>query len=211
LPNIRGGSEFGKAWHEAARAQNRQTAFDDFISAAEWVCAMGITTPQMLAIFGGSNSGLLVGVAMTQRPDLFRAVLCIAPLLDMVRYEHFDLAYRWLHEYGTVENSEHFHALYAYSPYHHVSEGVNYPSALFVSGDKDDRCNPAHVRKMVALLTSRSSQLNPILVDYSERRGHSPVLPLFVRTDALARRIAFLCHLLGIKIPSEASHEPSLL
>src|SRR5207253_5431842 len=92
VPNIRGGSEFGKAWHEAARRRNRQVAVDDFISAAEWLCEQRVTSPYKLAIFGGSNSGLLVGAALTQRPDLFRAVLCIAPLLDMVRYEHFDQA-----------------------------------------------------------------------------------------------------------------------
>lgn len=200
LPNIRGGSEFGKAWYEAARARNRQVAFDDFIAAAEWLCAQGITTPEMLAIFGGSNSGLLVGVAMTQRPDLFRAVLCIAPLLDMVRYENFDSASKWQHEYGTIESPEDFCALYAYSPYHHVRKEVNYPSTLFVSGDKDDRCNPAHVRKMAASLQTRSSQSHPILVDYSQQRGHAPVLPLSVRIEALARRVAFLCHELGMDI-----------
>jgi prolyl oligopeptidase len=201
LPNIRGGSEFGKGWHEAARARNRQVAFDDFIAAAEWVCTQGITTPEQLAIFGGSNSGLLVGACMTQRPDLFRAVLCIAPLLDMVRYEQFDSARKWRHEYGTAEDPGDFEALYAYSPYHQVHEDVNYPSTLFVSGDKDDRCNPAHVRKMAALLQTHNSQLNPILVDYSQHRGHVPVLPLSVRIEALARRIAFICYELGMNVP----------
>jgi prolyl oligopeptidase len=202
LPNIRGGSEFGKAWHEAARARNRQVAFDDFIAAAEWVCTQGITTPEQLAIFGGSNSGLLVGACMTQRPGLFSAVLCIAPLLDMVRYEQFDSARKWRHEYGTAEDPRDFEALYAYSPYHHVHEDVNYPSTLFVSGDKDDRCNPAHVRKMAALLQTHNSQLNPILVDYNQHRGHVPVLPLCVRIEALARRIAFICYELGMNVPS---------
>jgi prolyl oligopeptidase len=204
LPNIRGGSEFGKAWHEAARTRNRQVAFDDFIAAADWLCVQGITKPQLLAIFGGSNSGLLVGAAMTQRPDLFRAVLCIAPLLDMIRYEHFDSARTWRREYGTIEDRQDFLSLHAYSPYQRVRYDVNYPSTLFVSGDKDDRCNPAHVRKMAALLQNRSSQSNPILVDYSQLRGHSPMLPLSVRIEALARRIAFICHELGIDIPSEA-------
>jgi prolyl oligopeptidase len=185
-------------------------AFDDFIAAAEWLCSQGITRPEILAIFGGSNSGLLVGAAMTQRPDLFRAVLCIAPLLDMVRYEHFDFATRWRREYGTVEEPADFLALYGYSPYHHVGPDVNYPSTLFVSGDKDDRCNPAHVRKMAAHLQNRDSQLNPVLVDYSHKRGHSPTLPLSMRIDALARRIAFLCRELGIEIPSEAYNDPSI-
>jgi prolyl oligopeptidase len=202
LPHIRGGGEFGKAWHDAGRAKNRQAAFDDFIAAAEWLGRQGITTPRKLAIFGGSNSGLLVGAAMTQRPDLFGAVLCIAPLLDMVRYEAFDQAVKWRSEYGTVEDREEFEALYAYSPYHQVAQDLDYPSTLFVTGDKDDRCNPAHVRKMAAVLQERSAQKSPVIVDYSEQRGHSPVLPLSVRISALARRIAFLCRELQIPIPS---------
>jgi prolyl oligopeptidase len=211
LPHIRGGGEFGKPWHDAGRAQNRQTAIDDFIAAAEWLCAEGVTVPASLAIFGGSNSGLLIGAAMTQRPDLFRAVLCIAPLLDMVRYERFDRAAEWHAEYGSVERADDFHALHAYSPYHHVQRNVDYPATLFVSGDRDDRCNPAHVRKMAALLQERAAQCNPILVDYSKERGHSPVLPLSIRIGALARRVAFFCHQLCMEIPSEMSHESSRL
>jgi prolyl oligopeptidase len=200
LPQVRGGGEHGKSWHDAGRGRRRQTSIDDFISAAEWLCAEKITAPSQLAILGGSNSGLLVGCAMTQRPDLFRAALCIAPLLDMVRYEHFDRAARWREEYGTAEDAEDFRALYAYSPYHHVLKSVNYPATLFVSGDCDDRCNPAHVRKMAARLQERAAQSNAILVDYSRERGHSPVLPLSVRIDALARRVAFLCRELGIDV-----------
>jgi prolyl oligopeptidase len=200
LPNIRGGSEFGRAWHEAARRRNRQTAIDDFISAAEWLCARRVTRPDRLAIFGGSNSGLLVGAAMTQKPDQFQAMLCVAPLLDMVRYEQFDQTYKWQLEYGCVDDAEDFQALYAYSPYHHVREDVNYPSTLFVSGDKDDRCSPVHVRKMAARLQGRSGQKNKILVDYSPERGHSPTLPLSVRIESLTRRIAFLGRELGIEL-----------
>lgn len=207
LPQIRGGGEFGKEWHDAAKGQYRQTAFDDFLSAAEWLCADRVTNPQKLAIFGGSNSGLLVGAAMTQRPDLFRAVLCIAPLLDMLRYEHFDQASRWREEFGTVDNAEDFHALHAYSPYHHVMDGVDYPSVLFVSGDKDDRCNPAHTRKMAARMQERDARTSPVLVDYSVERGHSPVLPLSVRVEALVRRIAFLCRELKLQNPAGGSHE----
>jgi prolyl oligopeptidase len=200
-PSIRGGSEFGRAWHEAARGKKKQVSFDDFIAAAQWLCDQKITTPEQLAIFGGSNSGLIVGVAMTQRPDLFRAVLCIAPLLDMVRYEQFDDARKARSEYGTVETLEEFVSLYSYSPYHRVQTNVNYPATLFVSGDKDTRCNPAHVRKMAALLQGRTAQTNNILVDYSPERGHSATLPLSVRIDALSRRICFLCRELGIGVP----------
>ncbi|MEG9437797.1 S9 family peptidase [Edaphobacter sp. HDX4] len=197
---IRGGGEYGKNWHEAARGRNRQVSFDDFLAAADWLCETGVTKPGRLGIFGGSNAGLLVGAAMTQRPDLFRAVLCIAPLLDMVRYESFDHAAKWREEYGTVESLEDFLALSAYSPYHQVKDDTNYPSVLFVSGDDDDRCNPAHVRKMAARLQDRRVQNSPVIVDYSETRGHSPVLPLSVRIEALSRRIAFLCRELDISV-----------
>jgi prolyl oligopeptidase len=208
LPNIRGGGECGKDWHDAARGRNRQISFDDFIAAAEWLFSEGVTTPGQLAIFGGSNSGLLVGVAMTQRPELFRAVLCIAPLLDMVRYEHFDQSEKWWREYGTASDRDDFAALYSYSPYHHIEDRTEYPSVLFVSGDSDDRCNPAHVRKMAAQLQERAGQDASVVVDYSEQRGHSPVLPLSVRVDALTRRIVFLCREMNISIAHGVNHDP---
>jgi prolyl oligopeptidase len=202
LPGIRGGSEFGKEWYEAARRCKRRVAIGDFIAAAEWVSLWHSSSPRPIGIFGGSNSGLLVAAAMTQRPALFRAVLSIAPLLDMVRYELFDNASKWKHEYGTVSDPEDFTALYGYSPYHHIAEGTDYPATLFVAGDHDDRCNPAHVRKMAARLQERPAQNQPILVDYSAERGHSPVLPLSFRVDALTRRIAFLCKELSMPLPT---------
>ncbi|MBB6144390.1 prolyl oligopeptidase [Silvibacterium bohemicum] len=202
LPEIRGGGEHGTDWHEAARRRSRQVAIDDFIAAAKWICEEGITKPAKLAIFGGSNSGLLVGAAITQRPDLFGAGLCVAPLLDMVRYHRFDRAHVWAQEYGTSDDPDDFEALYNYSPYHHVEEGRNYPSLLFVTGDKDTRCNPAHARKMTAQLQNRVAQISPILLDYNPQRGHSPTMPLAVRIDALVHRIAFLCGELGV-----ATHE----
>ncbi len=207
LPIIRGGSEFGTTWHEAARGRNRHVAILDFLSSAEWLCDQGVTAPGKLGIFGGSNSGLLVGSAMTQRPGLFGAVLCIAPLLDMIRYEQFDSARKWQHEYGSVDNRDDFLALLRYSPYHQIDPDRNYPATLFVTGDMDDRCNPAHVRKMAAFLQNRDSQLNPILVDYSIVRGHTPALPLSVRVEALTRRIAFLAHELGMKVHEVTSDE----
>jgi prolyl oligopeptidase len=199
LSRIRGGGEFGEAWHDAGKRRKRQNAFDDFIAAAEWLCAEGVTTSKRLGILGGSNAGLLVGAVLTQRPELFGAVVCIAPLLDMVRYEKFDHASRWRHEYGSVDNAEDFRALHAYSPYHHVEDDTDYPAVLFISGDRDDRCNPAHVRKMAARLQQRDAQTHPILVDYSSDRGHSPVLPLSVRIESLARRITFLYRTLAVK------------
>jgi prolyl oligopeptidase len=207
LPQIRGGGEFGKCWHDAARGHKRQNAFDDFIAAAEHLCATERGPRRKLAIFGASNAGLLVGVALTQRPDLFCAGLCIGPLLDMVRYEQFDQATKWRPEYGTVSDVRDFRALYGYSPYHHVAEDIDYPPVLFVSGDKDDRCNPAHARKMAATLQRRAAQIRPILLDNSEERGHSPALPLLVRIEALTRRVAFLCRELNIAVNVRGLYE----
>ncbi len=193
LPNIRGGSEFGVEWHKAAKRRNRQTAFDDFLCAAEWLLKTGRTAPGKLGIFGGSNSGLLVGAALTQRPDLFRAVVCMVPMLDMLRYHLFDNAHVWKEEFGTVEDPEDFAALAKYSPYHQVREGVAYPATMIVSGDADRNCNPLHARKMTARLQAANASDHPIFLDYSKFRGHSPVLPLSERIEALTDRMAFLC------------------
>ena len=200
LPNIRGGSEFGVGWHNAAKRRNRQVAFDDFISAAELLITTGRTEPQRLAMFGGSNSGLLVGAAMTQRPDLFRAVLCMVPLLDMLRYHLFDNARVWQEEFGTSTDREDFVAIADYSPYHRVREGVEYPAVLMVSGDADQSCNPLHARKMTARLQAASVSRHPIFLDYSRFRGHSPVLPLSDRIEALTDRVAFLGDQLQLRV-----------
>jgi prolyl oligopeptidase len=207
IPHIRGGGEFGRTWHEAARRQSRQIALDDFIAAAEWLRRTRLTSPERLGLVGGSNAGLLMAGAMVQRPDLFGAVVCIAPLLDMVRYEVFDHAARWREEYGTVEDEQEFLALHAYSPYHRVREFTDYPPTLFVSGDKDERCNPAHTRKMVALLKGRQAQRSPVLLDYLFERGHSPGLPKSQRIEALVRKVAFLCQELNVPIEPGGVHE----
>lgn len=192
LPNIRGGSEFGSGWHEAAKRRQRQTAYDDFIAAAQWLRAYGYADNNRMAMFGGSNSGLLVGAVMTQRPDLFRAVLCMVPLLDMIRYHLFDRAIDWKDEYGTAEDPEDFEALWGYSPYHRIQDGTAYPAVMLVSGDADQNCNPMHARKAAARLQKASSSGLPIILDYSTLRGHSPVLPLTVRVESLVNRLAFL-------------------
>jgi prolyl oligopeptidase len=200
LPNIRGGSEFGVEWHEAAKRRNRQVAFDDFICAAEWLIETGRTEPQKLATFGGSNSGLLVGAAMTQRPDLFRAVVCMVPMLDMLRYHLFDNAYVWKEEFGVADNPGDFAALFGYSPYHRVHEGVSYPATMIVSGDEDQNCNSLHARKMTARLQAANTSQHPIFFDYSPHRGHSPVLPLSQRISGLTDRMAFLCDQLQLPV-----------
>ncbi|MGB2678026.1 MAG: prolyl oligopeptidase family serine peptidase [Candidatus Acidiferrum sp.] len=193
LPNIRGGSEFGVEWHKAAKRCNRQTAFDDFLCAAEWLLKTGRTAPGKLGIFGGSNSGLLVGAALTQRPDLFGAVVCMVPMLDMLRYHLFDNAHIWKEELGTVEDPDDFAVLAKYSPYHQVRDGVAYPATMIVSGDADRNCNPLHARKMTARLQAANASDHLIFLDYSKFRGHSPVLPLSERIEALTDRMAFLC------------------
>lgn len=203
LPNIRGGSEFGHAWHEAARRQKRQVAFDDFISAAEWLIESGRTEARKLAIFGGSNSGLLVGAALTQRPELFRAVLCMVPMLDMLRYHLFNDAHVWKEELGIADDAEDFAALLRYSPYHNVRERTAYPAIMVVSGDSDQNCNPMHARKMTARLQDANISDAPILLDYSRHRGHSPVLPLSERVAALTDRMAFLCDQLDLGVSRE--------
>jgi prolyl oligopeptidase len=200
LPNIRGGSEFGVEWHRAAQRHYRQTAYDDFLSAAEWLQNSGRTSPGKLAIFGGSNSGLLVGAALTQRPELFRAALSIVPMLDMLRYHLFDNAHIWNKEYGTADDPEDFVVLHTYSPYHRVQDGVAYPATMIVSGDADRNCNPLHARKMTARLQTANVSAYPILLDYSPFRGHSPVLPLSQRVEALTDRLAFLADQLELSV-----------
>lgn len=200
LPNIRGGSEFGVEWHDAAKRRNRQTAYDDFLCAGEWLVKTGRTSPRKLAIFGGSNSGLLVGAALTQRPDLFRAVVCMVPMLDMFRYHLFDNARVWKEEFGTVDDSEDFAVLAKYSPYHQIRDGADYPATMIVSGDADRNCNPLHARKMTARLQAANASGHPIFLDYSRFRGHSPVLPLGERVEALTDRMAFLCDQLQLPV-----------
>ena len=200
LPNIRGGSEFGAEWHETAKRRKRQTAYDDFISAAKWLIEKGRTTPDKLAIFGGSNSGLLVGAAMTQRPDLFRAVVCMVPMLDMLRYHLFDNAHVWRDEFGTADDPDDFESLAKYSPYRRVRDGVAYPATMIVSGEKDGNCNPLHARKMTARLQAANTSKHPIFLDYSKFRGHSPVLPLSERIEALTDRMAFICDQLQLPV-----------
>lgn len=203
LPIIRGGGEFGAAWHGAAKGRNRQVSIDDFTAAAQWLYDSGFADQSRLAIFGGSHAGLVVTAAMVQRPEMYRAVLCLAPLLDMLRYHKFDDAIAWASEYGTADNSDDYDALLRLSPYHNVEQDANYPATLFITGDKDVQCNPMHVRKMAALLQERRAQKHPILVDYSAERGHIPAMPSDVRIEGLAARVYFICRELGVFVSSE--------
>jgi prolyl oligopeptidase len=193
LPNLRGGGEFGEDWHKAGMLAKKQNVFDDFIGAAEWLIKNGYTSPSRLAISGGSNGGLLVGAALTQRPDLYAAVVCSYPLLDMVRYQKFLVAGYWVPEYGSGDNPEQFPFIYAYSPYHHVKAGAKYPAVLFITGDSDTRVAPLHARKMAALLQASNGDDRPILLHYDTKAGHSGgSTPVTKRIEELTDELSFL-------------------
>jgi prolyl oligopeptidase len=192
LPNLRGGGEFGEAWRRAGMLANKQNVFDDFIAAAQWLIKAGYTNPAKLAISGRSNGGLLVGAALTQRPDLFWAVVCGYPLLDMLRYQKFLIARFWVPEYGSSEDPDQFKFIYAYSPYHHVKPGTKYPAVLFVTGDSDTRVAPLHARKMAALLQAGTGSDRPILLHYDTKAGHSRGQPVGKQIDDLTDELSFL-------------------
>ena len=193
LANLRGGNEFGEEWHKAGMLARKQNVFDDFIGAAEWLIREGYTSPSHLAISGGSNGGLLVGAALTQRPELFAAVVCSYPLLDMIRYHKFLVAGYWVPEYGSADNPEQFPFLYAYSPYHRVKPGTKYPAVLFITGDSDTRVAPLHARKMTALLQSATGSNRPILIHYDTKAGHSRgSTPIPKQIDDLTDELSFL-------------------
>jgi prolyl oligopeptidase len=172
LVNLRGGGEFGEQWHQDGMLLKKQNVFDDCIAAAQFLIDQGYTKPQRLALRGGSNGGLLVGAVLTQRPDLFRAMVCEVPLLDMIRYDRFGSGKTWIPEYGSPDNAAQFKALYAYSPYHHVHRGTDYPAVLFCSAANDDRVDPMHARKMVAALQAATGSSNPILLRVETESGH---------------------------------------
>ena len=197
-PNMRGGGEFGEEWHRAGMLQNKQNVFDDFISAAEWLIANKYTRPARLSIAGGSNGGLLVGAALTQRPDLYQAVVCSFPLLDMIRYQDFLVAKFWVPEYGSSEDPEQFKYILKYSPYQNVKRGTKYPAVLLISGDFDTRVAPLHARKMAALLQASTGSDRPILLHYDTKAGHSGGLPLSKTIDNLSDELTFLFWQLGI-------------
>jgi prolyl oligopeptidase len=173
LPNLRGGGEYGENWHEQGMFEKKQNVFDDFFAAADYLIANKYTSPAHLAIEGASNGGLLMGAAITQRPELFSAVLCEYPLLDMLRYQKFLVGSYWTTEYGSADNEKQYMYLRMYSPYHNVKSSAAYPAVMFFTGDSDTRVDPLHARKMTALLQAASSSGRPILLHYSVTGGHS--------------------------------------
>ncbi|HEY0593351.1 MAG TPA: prolyl oligopeptidase family serine peptidase [Thermoanaerobaculia bacterium] len=201
LAGLRGGSEYGEAWHRAGMLEQKQNVFDDFIAAAEWLIANGYTSPKKLAIAGGSNGGLLTGAALVQRPDLFSAVIVGVPLLDMLRYQNFLMARFWVPEYGSAENAEQFSVLRRYSPYHNVKAGTKYPAVLLTAGENDSRVHPLHARKMTALLqasTASDQGEDPILLWVDRSAGHGQGKPLDLRIRDAADQRIFLMWQLGM-------------
>jgi prolyl oligopeptidase len=197
VPNLRGGGEFGEKWHRAGMFEKKQNVFDDFISAAEWLVANHYTEPRKIAIEGVSNGGLLVGAAITQRPDLFGAARCGYPLLDMLRYQKFKVGSYWVTEYGSADDPNQFQYLLRYSPYHNVHKGVKYPAVLFMSGDFDTRVDPLHARKMTALMQASTGSDRPILLKYDTKSGHSGGKPLNQQIEDDADWISFLWQEVG--------------
>ncbi|HEY2393350.1 MAG TPA: prolyl oligopeptidase family serine peptidase [Candidatus Angelobacter sp.] len=200
VANLRGGSEFGEAWHQAGMLEKKQNVFDDFIAAAEWLIKNKYTNPEKLAIWGGSNGGLLMGAVVTQRPELFRAVICEHPDLDMVRYYKFTKNNNppALLEYGNAGDPEQFKFLYAYSPYQHVQPKTKYPAMLFTSGDADTRVPPEQARKMAARMQFATSSGRPVLLLYDTKAGHSGGRPFSQVVDELSLKFAFLEWQLGM-------------
>jgi prolyl oligopeptidase len=200
VANIRGGSEFGEAWHRAGMLENKQNVFDDFIAAADWLVANKWTNPSRLAIQGGSNGGLLVGASLTQRPELYRAVLCTFPDLDMVRYYQFkNNNPPALLEYGNASDPEQFKYLVKYSPYQNVKPGTAYPAVMLTSGDADTRVPPLQARKMTARLQSATTSGRPVVLRYDTRAGHAGGRPLAKVIDDTAEEMAFLFWQLGME------------
>lgn len=171
LAALRGGGEYGEAWHAAGRMHNKQNVFDDFHAAAEHLIQQKVTSPERLAIYGGSNGGLLVGAAMTQRPELYGAVVCAVPLLDMVRYHRFGSGMTWVPEYGSADDPEQFRTLHAYSPYHHVRAKVRYPPLLMLAADRDDRVDPMHARKFVAAMENAGNAQTYLRIEMNAGHG----------------------------------------
>jgi len=203
VANLRGGAEFGEDWHRAGMLDKKQNVFDDFVAAAEYLIAQKYTDKEHLAIRGGSNGGLLVGAAFTQRPDLFRAVVCAVPLLDMLRYQHFQIAKLWIPEYGSADDPKQFDWIYAYSPYQHVKAGTEYPAILFMTAESDTRVDPMHAKKMAALMQAEAangqSRERPILLRIEPKAGHGVGKPITKQIEELTDVYSFLFWQLGVR------------
>ena len=196
---IRGGGEYGEAWHEAGMKHKKQNGFDDFIAAAEWLIREQYTSTPRLAIAGGSNGGLLVGACMVQRPDLFGACLPAVGVMDMLRFHKFTIGWAWVSDYGSPDDPEDFKYLYAYSPYHNIEDGVSYPATLILTADHDDRVVPGHSFKFAARLQAAQGGDAPILIRIQRKAGHGGGKPTAMRIEEAADRLAFLVKVLHME------------
>jgi prolyl oligopeptidase len=201
VPNLRGGSEYGEEWHQGGMKLKKQNVFDDFIAAAEWLIANKYTSTPRLAIFGGSNGGLLVGAAMTQRPELFGAALPAVGVMDMLRFQKFTIGWAWVSDYGSSDNSEEFKALYTYSPLHNIKPGTCYPPTLITTADHDDRVVPSHSFKFAATMQAAQACANPVLIRIETRAGHGAGKPTSKQIEEVADRWGFLVRALNMNVP----------
>jgi prolyl oligopeptidase len=204
VPNLRGGGEYGKEWHKAGTKQQKQNVFDDFIAAAEYLIEKNITSPDYLAIRGGSNGGLLVGATMTQRPELMKVALPAVGVLDMLRYHKFTAGAGWAYDYGTSEDSkEMFEYLRGYSPVHNVTNETNYPATLITTADHDDRVVPAHSFKFAAELQEKQNGENPVLIRVETKAGHGSGTPVSKRIEQYSDIFGFTFYNMGFRVLPE--------
>jgi prolyl oligopeptidase len=201
LANLRGGGEYGKAWYDAGRLGKKQNVFDDFIAAAEWLQKSGWTSPDRLAVNGGSNGGLLVGAVMTQRPELFGVALPQVGVMDMLRFHKFTIGWAWRSDYGSSETKIGFDTLYAYSPLHRLRKGTAYPATLVTTADHDDRVVPAHSFKFIAELQADQAGPRPVLARIETRAGHGAGKPTQKAIEEAADVYAFTLRNLGMSLP----------
>ncbi|MCX6243043.1 MAG: prolyl oligopeptidase family serine peptidase [Bacteroidetes bacterium] len=197
-PGIRGGDEYGESWHQHGMLFNKQNCFDDFNSCAEWLVREKYTTPKRLVAWGGSNGGLLMGAIATQRPDLYKAILCAVPLIDMIRYQKFLIARYWIPEYGTSDNEADFRNLLQYSPYQHIRQGVNHPTMLIRTGANDSRVDPLHAKKFTAALQNNPGQINPVMLFIDYNVGHGSGQATKQRIENSTVDFEFLLNQLGL-------------
>jgi prolyl oligopeptidase len=199
VANLRGGGEYGKEWHEAGTFERKQNVFDDFIASAEYLVREKYTSPAKLAISGGSNGGLLVGAAMTQRPELFGAALPAVGVMDMLRFHKFTIGWAWTSDYGSADSAAHFPFLRAYSPLHNLKPGTRYPATLVTTADHDDRVVPGHSFKFAAALQAAQAGPAPALIRIETKAGHGAGKPTSKQIDEAADKFAFLVKNLGVQ------------
>ena len=211
MANLRGGGEYGEEWHKAGTKLQKQNVFDDFIAAAEWLIDNKVTNKEKLAIRGGSNGGLLVGAAITQRPDLFQAALPAVGVMDMLRFHKFTAGRFWTDDYGSSDDPEEFKALYAYSPYHNLKEGVAYPATLVTTADTDDRVVPGHSFKFAAQLQYAHRGDAPVMIRIETRAGHGGGTPTSMRIEQATDLWSFLVKNLDMKLPPIVEAAPAPL